>query len=181
MRSAPAVAVSLLAFLDQGGPGAGMVIAKGAPGVAEVNGVLLHGGEPFSGVVVEQEGGRLLSRTPYRDGKEHGVAEAFYPQGGLRYRKLYRSGRREGTHHGFWPSGQAQFIRRYNRDLLDGEQAAFFETGMPAELREYRDGREEGRQRWYDRRGALVSNYTFKNGRRYGIVGRFDCISVGHP
>ena len=74
-----------------------------------------------------------------------------------------------------------QFVRRYDHDLLEGEQAAFFEDGAPAELRHYRDGREEGQQRVYDRKGTVIGNYTFVTGRRYGIVGRFDCISVGHP
>ena len=180
----PARAILPLLFVFAGAPDLaadGMTITKGAPGVEQVNGVVRYGGRPFSGVVVERDGDRVLSRARYRDGQEDGLAEGFYPDGRRRYEKLFSRGRHEGTHRGFWPSGAVQFIHRYEHDLLEGEQAAFFEDGAPAELRHYRGGREEGQQRWYDRKGNVVANYTFVNGRRYGIVGRFDCVSVGHP
>jgi antitoxin component YwqK of YwqJK toxin-antitoxin module len=181
-RAAHALAPLLLVFAGAPDPvAAGMTITKGAQGLAEVNGVVRYGGRPFSGIVVEREGDHVLSRTRYRDGEADGLAEGFYPDGRCRYQKLFRRGRREGTHRGFWPSGEVQFVHRYEHDLLEGEQAAFFEDGAPAELRHYRDGREEGQQRFYDRKGTVIANYTFVNGRRYGIVGRFDCISVGHP
>jgi antitoxin component YwqK of YwqJK toxin-antitoxin module len=182
MTAAHALCLSLLPLAARGEAGdpeiPEVTISRGEPGAREVDGGLSYQGKAFSGLVVERAGERLLSRTPYLDGKEHGVAEAFYPEGGLRFRKLFQRGRREGTHRGFWRSGALQFVRHYEHDLLEGEQEVFFEDGARAEIRHYRKGREEGQQRFYDRKGALVSNYTFKNGRRYGLVGRFDCISV---
>ena len=157
----------------------GETIASDTPGLKHVNGVLRVHGAAFSGHVVERDGERLLARTPYREGKEHGVVEAWYPDGSLRHRKLYRLGRREGTHHGFWPDGSAQFIYHYEDDLFEGEQVAFYKNGVQSELRHYRKGHEEGQQRFYDGNGLLIGNYTFRNGKRYGIVGRFDCISMG--
>jgi len=156
----------------------GETLPGGTPGLKNVNGVLMYRGVAFSGHVVERSGERLLSRTPYLNGKEHGLVEAWHPSGSLRHQKLYRSGHREGTHRGFWENGQVQFVYHYERDLFEGEQVAYYKNGVQSELRHYRDGHEEGQQRFYDGEGRLMANYTFKDGKRYGIVGRFDCISV---
>lgn len=154
-------------------------LALDTPGLALVNGVLRFHGRPFSGHVVERDGDRLRSRTPYVDGKQHGVVEAWYPDGSPRYRRIYHLGHREGTHHGFWPDGSPQFVYHYAHDLFEGEQVAFYKSGVQAELRHYSGGREDGQQRFYDGTGRLIGNYTFRNGKRYGIVGRFDCVSMG--
>ena len=69
-------------------------------------------------------------------------------------------------------------MHHYKDDLLEGEQVSFHENGREAELRHYRGGREEGLQRLRDPEGRVLANYTFRRGRRYGIVGRFDCISM---
>ena len=180
-----AVRALCLAWLPLSGPlpaeemaASGETIASDAPDLRDVNGVLLRGGEPLAGEVVERLGDRLLSRTPYVGGKEHGVVEAWYPDGTLRHRKLYRFGHRQGTHVGFWPDGSVQFVHHYKDDLFEGEQVAFYKNGVPAELRRYHLGREEGQQRFFDGTGKLIGNYAFKDGKRYGIVGRFDCISM---
>jgi antitoxin component YwqK of YwqJK toxin-antitoxin module len=149
------------------------------PGLRMVNGVFTYRGDAFSGYVVERSSGRLSSRTPYLKGREDGLAEAFYPDGSIRFQRLYRRGKREGTHRGFWPDGKPQFVNHYEHDLFEGEQLTFFENGAPAGVQHYREGHEEGRQRFYDPTGRVIGNYTFRHGRRYGIVGRFDCVSTG--
>lgn len=156
-----------------------VTIAHDTPGLRSVNGVLLVGRAPFSGHVEQRDGDRLVARTPYLRGKQHGVVEGWYGDGGLRHRRIYRDGRREGTHHGYWPDGSPQFVYHYQHDLFEGEQVAFYKNGVEAERRHYREGREDGQQRFYDGGGRLIGNYTFRNGRRYGIVGRLDCVSMG--
>jgi antitoxin component YwqK of YwqJK toxin-antitoxin module len=180
MRALTALLLSLLPLLGAvGGPAVpDVTIPSDAPGLARVNGVLRYRGEPFSGHVVERAGEAVLARTPYLQGREHGLAEAYHPGGRRRYERSYELGRREGTHRAFWPNGQVQSVHHYKADLLEGEQVAFHENGREAELRHYRGGREEGVQRLRDPEGRIVANYTFRRGRRYGIVGRFDCISM---
>jgi antitoxin component YwqK of YwqJK toxin-antitoxin module len=154
------------------------VVTKGSPELENRNGVSWYRGAPLTGTVVEREGPRTISHTPYVAGREHGVVEAWYPRGALRTQRLYRFGLREGTHRGFYENGQLQFVSSYRNDLLEGDATVYFEDGRIAELRHYLAGREDGRQRVYDRVGKLIANYVFKDGRRYGIVGRFDCISM---
>jgi antitoxin component YwqK of YwqJK toxin-antitoxin module len=182
VSAARALCLSLLLFVGpRGADGAqplGETVSKGDPELRSKNGFVTYRGRSFSGYVVEHEGGRLLSRSPHAQGKEHGLVEAWYPDGSLRYQKLYRAGHREGTHRGFWPGGKPQFIYHYERDLFEGEQIAFYKNGVRSELRHYRNGREEGQQQFYDGEGRIIANYTFKHGRRYGIVGRFDCVSM---
>ncbi len=154
------------------------VVSLGDPGLRTRGDLLLQNGKPFSGILVEREPGQLQTRTPYLAGRRHGTAHAYYPDGTLAYEKRYVRGDREGEHRGFWPDGRPQFVYRYERDLFEGEQIAYHESGARSELRHYREGHEEGRQTTWDPAGKIASNYTFKEGKRYGIVGRFDCISV---
>lgn len=153
-------------------------IEQGDPTLHDRNGVLLHGDTLFSGTLIERADLQLFRKTPYQHGKRHGQALAWYPSGRLAYQKRFRKGDREGTHTGFWPSGQPQFVYRYEHDLFEGEQVSYYKTGQRAELRHYRHGYEEGQQSAWDGEGRLISNYTVKEGKRYGIVGRFDCVSV---
>lgn len=156
----------------------GDVVERGDPGLVQRGALLTWGGRPFTGYLVEHHGPRIVARTRYLDGLEHGVAEAWYPSGALRFRRFTWLGLREGTHRQFWESGRLRTIATYRHDLLEGEQAAYFADGKLAELRHWREGREEGRQSLWDHDGTLIANYTFKEGRRYGIVGRFDCVSM---
>ena len=149
------------------------------PALRDRNGVLELRGAPFSGWVTE--GGAeapLVGRTPYLHGLRHGRATARYQNGALAYEKLFRHGLREGVHRGFWPDGKPQFVYRYEKDLFAGEQVAYYRNGARAELRHYRDGREEGQQTQWDGEGRVQANYVFRDGKRYGIVGRFDCVTV---
>ncbi len=148
------------------------------PGLRDLGGILQHDGAPFSGYVVEKAGSQVLARTPYLEGRRHGRARAYYPTGARRFEKLFVEGNREGTHHGWWANGELRFVYHYEQDLFEGEQRGYHESGAKAELRNYRAGHEEGRQTLWDAEGAVAANYTFKDGRRYGIVGRFDCVSV---
>jgi len=171
----------LFGFLSLNSIGCGLseqTVEQGDRALHDRNGVLLHGNTPFSGTLIERADLQLFRKTPYQHGKRHGQALAWYPSGRLAYQKRFRKGDREGTHTGFWPSGQLQFVYRYEHDLFEGEQVSYYKTGQRAELRHYRRGYEEGQQSAWDGEGRLISNYTVKEGKRYGIVGRFDCVSV---
>lgn len=182
-RAPLALSIVLVALVapDRGDAQPGIppvVVREGDPALETLGDRLLLRGQPFSGYVEERAGTRLLSRVPYREGRAHGRAVSFHPNGTLRAERFYRNGNKEGTHRGYWENGQIQFIYRYKRDLFDGEQVGFYRTGARAELRQYKNGYEDGRQSTWDAEGRLESNYVFRNGRRYGIVGRFDCVSV---
>lgn len=138
-------------------------------------------GEPLSGWLVLRAGGQMRERTPYWQGRREGLAEAWHSNGQRAYARLYRGDKRTGVHRGWWPNGQLQFERRYVNDQFEGTQRAWFENGVLFEVGQFANGREEGRQSQYAEDGKLIANYVVRDGRRYGVVGRFDCTTVrGH-
>lgn len=160
-------AFAMLPFLGLDRPSVpDVTVSKDAPGLEQSGGVLRRDGAPFSGYVVEKAGSVVVSRTPYLQGKEHGLAEGFHADGSLRYERHYRFGHREGMHRSFWQNGRVQSVELWSHDLLEGEQRAYHENGAPAELRHYHDGQEDGLQRLYDKDGRVVASYTFQQGRQ---------------
>ena len=171
----------LMVVLCVGCPFSGLpehTIEQGDRTLTNLHGVLLRAGTPFTGYLIERADQQLYRKTHYQRGKRHGLAAAWYPDGRLAYEKWFRNGNREGIHKGYWPSGQLQFEYRYKNDLFEGEQVGYYKTGQRSELRHYRLGFEEGAQSAWDGEGRLTSNYTVREGKRYGIVGRFDCVTV---
>ena len=171
----------LMVVLGVGCPVSGLpehTIEQGDRTLTDHHGVLHHEGTPFTGYLIEQADQQLFRKTHYQRGKRHGNASAWYPDGRLAYEKWFRNGNREGLHKGYWPSGQLQFEYRYKNDLFEGEQVGYYKNGQRSELRHYHLGYEEGAQSAWDGEGRLTSNYTVREGKRYGIVGRFDCITV---
>lgn len=155
-----------------------LVVDSHDPALQSRRGLLTYAGRAFSGSVIDDSDARYGQRIPYQRGLRHGLAQAFYPDGQVAYRRLYLHGLREGGHVGFWPGGQVQFVYRYLHDVFDGEQVGYYKNGVRSELRHYRAGQEEGRQQIWDGQARLTTNYTVKEGRRYGLVGRFDCVTV---
>jgi antitoxin component YwqK of YwqJK toxin-antitoxin module len=136
-------------------------------------------GAAYSGFVVEHHAdGSLASRAGYVDGLAQGWHQAWYPTGQLRHRKYYEAGKREGEHLGWRANGELEFRRHYLADLSHGKQEFFQIGNRLVEEKHFEFGHEEGRQRGWKAEGELVMNYTVKHGKRYGIVGRNDCVSV---
>jgi hypothetical protein len=141
-------------------------------------------GAPYSGFVVEHHAdGSLASRALYVDGLAEGWHEAWHPgrpgsPAQLRHRKYYEAGKREGEHLGWRANGELEFRRHYLADLSHGKQEFFQIGNRLVEEKHFEYGHEEGRQRGWNADGELVMNYTVKHGKRYGIVGRNDCVSV---
>lgn len=158
-------------------PGFQPLVDRGDAALQRRGAVLLYRGAPFTGVLRERDRSGE-SRTPFLRGREHGWAYGAYPDGARRFERLFLDGRKEGTHRGYWENGAPQFVYRYEHDAFEGEQLSYFRGGQRAELRHYRRGQEEGLQRAWGLDGSLLANYTFRGGRRYGVVGRFDCVSV---
>ena len=142
------------------------------------SGRLLQHGRAFSGDVLDRSDPRYVQRVSYENGVRHGLARAWYSDGSLAYTRRFSKGLRQGEHLGFWPGGIPQFRHRYVDDLFEGEQASYYKNGMPLEVRHYHAGQEVGRQQIWAASGELSSNYIVKEGRRYGLVGSIDCVTV---
>jgi len=142
-------------------------------------GVFYHKEEPFTGTVLDTfENGELELRIVYLDGQENGLSQKWYANGQICWENNYLKGKKEGNQQSWWSNGQIKYEGSSRLDLKEGEQLSWHQNGVMAEAKYYTDGREDGNQKSWNSEGKLISNYTFKNGKRYGIVGRQDCYSV---
>ena len=42
----------------------------------------------------------------------------------------------------------------------------------------YKNGYELGEQKIWDKNGEIVTNYIIKNGRRFGLLGKKNCVNA---
>lgn len=142
------------------------------------NGTWLYQGKVFSGFLLEKEKGKVLVKTPIIKGKAHGWEKGWYSSGKRSFEKFFLQGDREGAHRGWWENDSLRFENHFVHDKFEGRQASFYPNGKKWDERYYLHGYEEGTQRAWNMEGILVTNFTVKNGKVYGVIGRFDCMSI---
>jgi antitoxin component YwqK of YwqJK toxin-antitoxin module len=142
-------------------------------------GLLLLENKPFSGVqyllFANQDTAKSLT---YIEGKEQGWSKIWYEGGRLAEVRYYEKGKKENIHRAWWPDGKLRFEYHFKNDEHHGQQKDWFLNGKLAEVFNYENGHEEGQQQmWFDD-GSLKANYVIKEGRRFGLPGVKNCISV---
>ncbi len=143
-----------------------------------VNGSWMHKGKPYSGYIVEKDSDRTVAKLPVVNGKENGEATGWYKNGKKRYERNFRNGNREGVHKGWYEDGALAFIFFFKDDKYEGEQKTYFKNGAQWQSLNYKHGYEEGKQKSWNDSGRVVNNFTVRNGKLYGVIGRYDCMSV---
>jgi antitoxin component YwqK of YwqJK toxin-antitoxin module len=142
------------------------------------NGTWMKGNSKFSGYIVSKDGERLIAKLPVINGKENGTGYEWYKNGKLKFERNFLNGDREGLHKGWYENGATSFIQFFKDDKLEGKQLGFFESGHRFQVLNYQNGYEDGKQKTWNDSGRVVNNFTVKNGKLYGIIGRYDCMSV---
>lgn len=142
------------------------------------NGTWFYKNEKANGYILEKRGDALIAKLPVIDGKENGIAYGWFTTGEKRYEQGFKSGNRDGTHQSWYKSGQLASVNFYIDDKLDGEQKSYYENGQPFQSLQYVNGYEEGKQKTWNDSGRVINNFTVKNGKLYGVIGRYDCMSV---
>ena len=170
--------LSLIAAME--GPLAPLArIASNDPELARLNGVLSLGGVPLTALVEERDGsGKLVSLTPYVDGRRHGTVHRWFPDGQLHSSRRYAEGNKDGLQLGYWPNGTLRFRYLAAEGLYDGTYESWHANGQLGERRYFEDGRETGPQQTWDPGGQILSNYVVKDGRRYGLLDAKPCFTV---
>lgn len=149
------------------------------PGFKRTSGVLMYDGKPFSGYrYTKFPNDKTATLIGYWQGKREGEAKGFYVSGQRRYQKFYHQGKRIKTHYGWYSTGKTRFIRQYKNGLMEGVEKMYYRDGRLAVERHFQNGKEQGSQKEWSQKGKLVSNYVVKKGRRYGVLGRKNCVSV---
>jgi antitoxin component YwqK of YwqJK toxin-antitoxin module len=142
------------------------------------NGVWQYHGVNFSGYIVEKNGLSVISKIPVLHGREHGTALGWYKNGKKKYERNYMHGDREGYHWGWYENNRVAFEYKFHQDQFDGDQKTYFESGHIWQWLHYVNGYEEGKQKSWNDSGRVINNFTVKNGKLYGVIGRYDCMSV---
>ena len=143
------------------------------------NGRVLQDSTLFSGYIVAYQEGRLIARTGYLDGRQHGDMLLYYPDGSLKQRRPYVHGEKHGEHLGYHPSGQLAFKYYFVNGKSEGTHFEWYEDGHLRAEMNYADGYELGQQRVWRPDGKLRSNYiTRENGRQYGMLGIKRCTKI---
>jgi antitoxin component YwqK of YwqJK toxin-antitoxin module len=142
------------------------------------NGKWLYKNKPLNGFIIEKSNTQLLAKLPIINGKENGVAYAWYTNGYIKYEKHFVNGNREGVYKGWYINGSPAFVYFFKNDKYEGEQISYFESGHLWQSLHYKNGYEEGKQKSYNDSGRVINNFTVKNGKLYGVIGRYDCMSV---
>lgn len=147
--------------------------------VKQKGGIAYVDGKPLHGLVFRcSAAGDTLMRGAYRNGKEEGEHKSWYENGRLRERRYYVGGKKEGTHFGWYENGSRRFEYQYKGDLFHGAYLEWFADGQPFRRHHFSGGHESGSQQvWYPN-GKVKSNYTIRNGRRYGLLGTENCVNV---
>ena len=98
------------------------------------------------------EDGQLRSKSNYKDGEQHGLAEGYYESGQLRSKSNYKDGEQHGLAEEYYESGQVSQRRNYKDGKL------------------YRDGKLfSGLVEWHYENGQLGSKENYKDGKLHGL------------
>lgn len=142
-------------------------------------GVLYYQQRPFSGWQYSvYSTGDTAKAVSFYEGREEGFSKSWYSNHKLAEQRFYVKGKKEGRHQAWWENGQPKFAYQFINDEHEGVQRVWAVNGRLVQQFNYQKGHEEGQQQmWFDD-GSLRSNYVIKNGRRFGLPGVKNCVSV---
>ncbi|MBA4197551.1 MAG: hypothetical protein C0459_08345 [Chitinophaga sp.] len=145
-----------------------------------VNTYWMYNDKKFNGYIIEKDKDKIVSKLPVINGKENGIALGWYASGKKKFQRVYTDGNRQGLHIGWYENDSVSFIYHFKDDKLDGEQTTYYNNGQLWQQLHYVNGYEEGKQKAWSKDGRVVNNFTVKNGKLYGVIGRFDCMQVAN-
>ncbi len=142
------------------------------------NGTWLYKNNCYNGWIIENDCGVIITKIPVIDGKENGVAHGWFKNGVKQYERSFKNGNRDGSHTVWYENGVLAGVNNFKNDRFEGEQRSYFQSGHLWQRLHYVNGYEEGKQQSWNDSGRVINNFTVKNGKLYGVIGRFDCMSV---
>lgn len=142
-------------------------------------GITYLGKEPLSGTVFSLDAaGDTILLVPYLNGKENGIAKAWYRKKQLKEIRYFVNGKKEGRHYGWHENGKPRFEYFFRNDEFNGSFKEWLPDGTLLLNLNFENGHENGLQQTWFADGKIKSNYIIKNGRRYGLLGTKNCVNV---
>lgn len=154
-------------------------LPENSAGMTQQNGILLHQGKPFTGVLYALHADGDTARvSPYVNGREHGLQRGWHSGRVLAQERPYRHGHKVGTHCGWHENGMRKFVYQFADDVPQGLLQEWLPDGRLVRQAHYQNGQEDGWQHAWRADGSLAANYFVKKGRAYGFTGVMNCKSV---
>lgn len=153
-----------------------LAVSADDPALERRAGFLYLHGSKFSGLVVAlYPSGDTLSLASYAGGREEGRQARWHANGRLAEVRWFASGRKEGLHQGWFDDGRPRFSYAFANDEYEGEVAEWYATGIAAKRYHFHEGHPDGRQQLWWEDGSVRANFTIRDGRSFGLIGRKLC------
>ena len=148
------------------------------PFLHNANGTWMFKDTAFSGFIVQKENNRLMAKLSVVAGKENGAGYEWYKNGKLKTEKHFMKGDREGFQKGWYENDSLAYQLFFHQDKYEGTQMYYYPSGHIWQMLNYTGGETDGKQKTWSDSGRVINNFTVKNKRLYGVIGRYDCMSV---
>jgi len=155
-------------------------IVENTSDIKVINGVTYFQEEPYTGWIHDYSSdNKLLRKTGFYQGLQQDTLYKYHPNGAIAEKRLYHMGKKHGKHVGWYPDGSVSFQYEFVHGLTEGEQKKWRSSGALAFVRNYSKGKMMGLQQGWLANGEIRSNYFIKpNGKKYGLLGVNNCVSV---
>ena len=167
------------------------IISEEIGGLEVEPGAHMFKGNRQNGVYEEWSvaGDQLLERTQYKDGKEEGICEAWFPSGQQQKRAVMKDDHFVAVKY-WYDNGNPRVEATFNEKTYepDGKRTMWWRNGNRQEETYFKDGSYTGERRKYDEDGNLwliytydeegdivrIDDYNFYSYRRTGKIRRQD-------
>ena len=118
-----------------------------------VDSIYIYKGEEYSGHLIQGNVQANKLDYSYHSGIQEGLQKGWHSNGNLSFEYECKGGLREGEYREYYPNGNLQILKKYEHGVVVQNKIK-------------------------DIDGKTIANYTYKDGRLYGLLGSSSCISV---
>lgn len=122
-------------------------------------------------IKTDKDGSRIFEGD-FKDGKETGVFNYYYPDGTLKIRNTFTVPGKYCRHEAFDQKGHLLATGYYDQKNRDGEWRYYSEDGRLVKIASFRMGIKEGVHIVFDAKGDTSEVATWKNNHRHGRWGK---------
>ena len=119
--------------------------------------------------------GKLFYKNHFFSGWQYNL----YASGDTAKIISFYKGKKQGLEKAWWENNRVKFIYHFSNDVYEGNVKEWYESGQLYRDFNYHNGHEYGQQKAYKSDGRLKVNYIIKEGRKYGLTGVKNCVTVG--
>ncbi len=98
--------------------------------------------------VTRYTNGRISSKTPYVNGKKHGVDSRWFKNGKKEIERMWKEDKRHGMYSGWYENGQKRWEEMWKEGKQHGVETSWYENGEREEEIYYIAGKVYARIGW---------------------------------